>query len=817
MKKRLWMMLVVALTAMGARADQMETEDGGFPIVTDKVVATIVYDKENDHSVVGVVAEALSGDIQMVTGKKPVVTTALEAGQYPIVMGTLGRSALIDQLVKEKKVDVTGIEGKWEAYTIQIVNSQLSTANSQKALVIVGSTPRGTAYGAFEVSRRIGVSPWVWWADVVPKHQDVLEWKESEQMTSKEPSVKFRGIFINDEDWGLKPWASAKMDTDIKNIGPRTYERVFELLLRLRGNILWPAMHKVSQAFWTIAENPQLARRYDIVMGSSHCEPMLRNNVGEWIWDGADYNYATNAKQVQEYWRERVEESKDMDVMYTLGMRGVHDGAIQGYKGATNIASGLKDIISFQRSLIRDIVNEDVTQVPQTFIPYKEVLDAYNAGLQVPEDVTLTWVDDNHGFIRQMPTKAEQHRKGSHGIYYHLSYYGKPQDYLWLSTIGPTQISYELTRGYEQGIQRLWMINVGDIKPAEAELEFCMDLAWDIEAWSPEKASTWTLAWAERTFGKDVAEPIAHIKQEYYRLAAGGKPEHVAFVNYTDEEMDERLRAYEAISEEVDAVKTHIRADLKDAFFELIEYPVKGAHLMNVKHLRAQQSLTEATAGHKAMALQYASEAQQAYDQIQTLTHTYNTQTAGGKWNGIMSASPRNQPAFNMPSVATAASVSPVETASSKATHITIPASDYMSASPSVKAIDGLGMQQKAVCVWPTNQTFYQKATDAPYVDYSIPVKKGTNIVTVRCLPTFPVHAGGTLRYAVQNLSNGEAPKVHNIATKATSDIWSQNVLRGWATGTPYEHEAKQDGILSLRVFLMDAGLVICEVTVEQN
>ena len=194
---------------------------------------------------------------------------------------------------------------------------------------------------------------------------------------------------------------------------------------------------------------------------------------------------------------------------------------------AANIAAGLQEIIAFQRSLIRSIVNEDVTQVPQTFIPYKEVLDAYNTGMNVPDDVTLTWVDDNHGFIRQMPTETEQQRAGSHGIYYHLSYYGAPQDYLWLSSIGPAQISYELTRGYEQGIQRLWIINVGDIKPAEAELQFCMDLAWDVDAWNPENANQWNRHWAAENFGEEVADGLAEVKKEYYRLAAGGKPEHV--------------------------------------------------------------------------------------------------------------------------------------------------------------------------------------------------------------------------------------------------------------------------------------------------
>lgn len=786
----------------------------GFPIVGGPIVADIVTDDTNDHPVVGVAAKALAADIRLVTGQEPEVKPTAAAQRYPIIIGTLGQSDIVDQLANTGKVDCSAIEGKWEAYTLQYVENIGDSI--PRALVIAGSTPRGTAYGVFHLSRLIGVSPWVWWADVVPAHHDQLYFTAADNFTSKEPSVRFRGIFINDEDWGLQPWASAKMDTNIHNIGPRTYERVFELLLRLRANILWPAMHKVSRAFWTIDENPQLAAQYDIVLGSSHCEPMLRNNVGEWAASGASYNYATNRTAVQQYWRTRVEESKDQDVMYTLGMRGVHDGGIQGYSGATNIAAGLQEIIAFQRSLIRSIVNEDLTQVPQTFIPYKEVLDAYNTGMNVPDDVTLTWVDDNHGFIRQMPTETEQQRAGSHGIYYHLSYYGAPQDYLWLSSIGPAQISYELTRGYEQGIQRLWIINVGDIKPAEAELQFCMDLAWDVDAWNPENANQWNRHWAAENFGEEVADGLAEVKKEYYRLAAGGKPEHVMFVDYSNEEMEARLAAYNTIAKQVEALKPSIRPELSDAYFQLIEYPVMGAYLMNVKHLRALQSMSEARLGHAAQALQYADEAREAYNEIQRLTTIYNKNIAHGKWDGIMSASPRSQPAFQMPTVATQTNISPVESMSSADSQMTIAASAYVTASSTLRKLQGLGMQQEAVAVWPMDMKSYTQAADAPYAEYVLPVKAGENVVTLRLLPTFPVHAGGTLRYATELLGHDANPVINSIATSANAADWKQNVLRGWATGKSIAYTAAEAGEVKLRIYFMDPGLALQEITIDQ-
>ena len=789
-----------------------EATEGAFVIANAEGTAPIVFDAA-DHSVVGIAAQALGSDMEAVCGQHPIVGNELVAGTTPIIAGTLGQSTLINALAECGKLDVSNIAGKWEAYTLQVVSRPQEGIG--QALVIAGSTPRGTAYGIFELSRLMGVSPWIWWADVKPETHPAL-YATAGSLTVDEPSVRFRGIFINDEDWGLEPWAAANMDTSIKNIGPRTYERVFELLLRLRANIIWPAMHPCSTAFWRIAENPQLAAQYDIVLGSSHCEPMLRNNVGEWTASASSYNYATNPSGVQAYWRTRVEESKNQDVMYTLGMRGVHDGAIQGYSGAANIAAGLTKIISFQRSLIHDIVNEDVTQVPQTFIPYKEVLDAYNYGLQVPDDVTLTWVDDNHGFIRQMPTTAEQARAGSNGIYYHISYWGSPQDYLWLSSIGPSQISYELTRGYQQGIQRLWIINVGDIKPAEAELEFCMDLAWDIDAWGPTKAAKWSRQWAARTFGKDVGDELGSIKQEYYRLAAAGKPEHVSFVTYTAEEMDQRIADYKALADRVAAIKGSIRSDLQDAFFQLIEYPVRGAYLMNVKHLRAKQSFVEASAGRRTTALQYAADATSAYNEIQTLTNKYNKQIAGGKWNGIMSAAPRGLATFGRPAVATAADVNPIESNLFEGAHVTVPAASYLASSPSVKKLDGLGMQEQAVCVWPMDLTSYSRAADAPYVEYELPVKAGSNTITPHFLPTFPLHAGGTLRYAFQFVGTSASPTVGSIATKATSSVWSQNVLRGWATGNSYDYEATADGTAKVRIYLMDPGIALCEIAIDQ-
>ena len=465
-------------------------EDGAAPFVIDAA----------DAEVVATAAQAVCGDIETVTGVRPAVLTSVPSAGTAVIAGTIGQSSLIDGMVESGRLDVSGIKGKWEAFGLQMVENPVDGLD--KALVVFGSTPRGTAYALFEISRLAGVSPFIWWADVAPQKRQALHVGGDRTLVG-EPSVKYRGIFINDEDWGIWVWAKDNFESDHGNMGPKTYAKVMELLLRLRANTLWPAMHHQTEAFWANKDNLPVARRYDIVLGSSHCEQMLRDNLWEWDRYGghgnSDFNYATNKAMVQKYWADRVGESRGYDAIYTLGMRGVHDEGINGYPTTADKVRGLTEIIAYQRQLLADSIG-DPTTIPQAFIPYKEVLDAYNAGLKVPDDVTLLWVDDNHGYIRQLPTDAEQARSGGNGIYYHLSYLGTPASYLWLSSISPSLISYELTKGYRNGMDTQWIINVGDIKPAEAELEFCMELAWDIDRWTPENAWKFTRYWMSMPF-----------------------------------------------------------------------------------------------------------------------------------------------------------------------------------------------------------------------------------------------------------------------------------------------------------------------------
>ncbi|MCR4995345.1 MAG: glycosyl hydrolase 115 family protein [Bacteroidales bacterium] len=786
-----------------------------FVIASPATQADIVV-AENDAEVVSTAARCLSSDVKAITGQAldihitAIAGAAALYGRQPIIAGTLGQSVLIDSLAAAGKIDAEAVRGRWEVYGLQMVKKPFE--GTDRALVIYGSTPRGTAYGLLELSLQMGVSPYIWWADVGPARHNAL-YIQGEKTISEAPAVRYRGIFINDEDWGLMPWAAKTLDKVYGNIGANTYAKVMELLLRLRANTLWPAMHPCSQAFWDNKDNMSVARKYDIMLGSSHCEQMLRDNEWEWRrapWNGTNesWNYANNAPVIRRYWEERVAESKGYDAMYTLGMRGVHDWGISGYPTTDDKVRGLTEIIGFQRSLLRKYIG-DPTQIPQLFIPYKEVLDAYNAGLHVPEDVTLCWVDDNHGYIRQLPLPSEQARPGGNGIYYHLSYWGSPHDYLWLCSHSPSLISYELSRAYAQGIQTLWIINVGDIKPAEAELEFCMDLAWDADAWAPENAWRYMRYWASKTFGEAVADEIAAIKREYYRLAAGGKPEHVFAISYSDAERERRISAYASLAAAVETLRSAIPPRLQDAYYQLIEYPVKGAYCMNVKEFRATQSLALASQGQREQALAYAREAHRAYEEIQALTARYNTDIAHGKWNGMMSAAPRGLKQFRMPQVATDSMISsPSADVPEEPRTVVVPASDYTAAHGHFTVMEGLGISDRGVTIWPLDMTRYTTG-DAPSLEYEIPVRQGENTLSVRCLPTFPVNTTYDLRVAL-SVDNGPS-QVISLKTEATKGKWNRNVLQGFNEAAITYH-AEKDKKVRVRVGVMDPGVVVCEI-----
>jgi hypothetical protein len=672
-----------------------------FPIAGNSQAAGIYVSPQSPETV-RVAAQAFASDVSQVTGVQPSMLRSLDAPLPAdlILVGVLGQSPEIDALVASHKLDASAVGGKWESAVTAVVAAPMPGV--RRALVIAGSDRRGAAYALFTLSRQMGVSPWTWWADVPVQHHAAVCVRDGVQI-QPEPSVQYRGIFLNDEDWGLRPWASKKMDPTVDggkgsgdqakgNIGPHTYERIFELLLRLHANSLWPAMHPGSLAFNAVPENAKLADKWGIVMGSSHSEALLRNNVGEWNekTDGP-WNYQVNAPAMNAYWDKRLAENGKYENFYTVGLRGVHDSGLEA-KGTPEVKARLvEDVMAEQRAILAKHITTDLPKIPQVIWLYKESLDLYRVGMKVPPDVTLGWTDDNYGYIRELPDAAEQTRPGGSGVYYHVSYWGAPHDYLWLCTTPPALIREEMTKAYDHNARRYWILNVGDLKPAEMDIDYFLQLAWDepgtaamtqrefLTGWFSEQ---FPLAAPETTIGRSitasstasstaslssVGSRIAGLMTRYYALNFIRKPEFMGFNGYNDgikrtafnpnawgDQNRSRLDEWKRIEADRIAIAKALPPQYASAFFELVAYPVGAGAAMNDKFLLTDRGYLDAS--EHRLESSNAAVASSGYSSIAGLTSRYNA-LENGKWDGIMSDAPRERHVFEMPRTATAADV----------------------------------------------------------------------------------------------------------------------------------------------------------------
>ena len=600
-----------------------------------KGTAASIWTDGEDYPVVGICAGFLANDIERVGQVRPVLSTAESldgiTGRNVVIAGTLGHSALVDALIGTRKIDVSDIEGKWESFMVKTISNPFP--GTDKAFIIVGSDKRGTAFGLTSLCEAIGVSPWYFWADVTPQTQPALFLQKGE-FSQGEPSVKYRGFFINDERFGgWARWSEQTFETDTHLVGPKTYSKVFELLLRLKANYLWPAMHPGTQAFNGDPENARLADDYAIVMGTSHCEQMLRNNEDEWKKPGTfgDFNYLTNRETMIKYWEDRIKTNGCYENTYTIGLRGIHDYPMEGAQTNEERVNVMQQAINDQRDILKRNIDKDISDIPQVLCTYEEVLEAYHGGLQVPDDVTLLWSDDKQGYLRNLCNPQERKRAGGAGVYYHISYHGDPDSWFWLSPLSPSLISTEMCKSYDYGADRIWVFNVGDIKPAEKELSFAMELAWDINRWRPEKASGYIEHWFTKTFGAQHAKEIAALQERYYRLMAYGKEFHTRWLEYTPEEIEWRKEEWKKIADETERIGTLMPERLKPAFFEMFEYPMRGAQLTNEYVLEARKSMVFAGNGG-GDALASAEKSVVAMAEVDELTNYYNDELLDGKW-----------------------------------------------------------------------------------------------------------------------------------------------------------------------------------------
>lgn len=845
--------LIVALAAVVTAQSISVTATlraGDLPIVHKGRVASLFYSDE-DHKVVHIAAADLAADIGRVTGKRPPVTTTSPAVETAVIVGTIGKSPLIDGMANSGKLDVSAIRGKWESFMIRIV--ELPLANVGRALVIAGSDRRGTAFGVYEVSNLIGVSPWYWWADSVPDHRANLILTRG-SITSREPSVKYRGIFINDEDWGLQPWAANTFEPETGDIGPKTYAKVFELLLRLKANTLWPAMHEVTRPFNSIPANRQIADDYAIVMGSSHAEPMLRNNVGEWKADKNAFNFVTNPDGVTQYWEQRVRENGKFENIYTIGMRGIHDSPILGTKSQAERISLLEKVFSAQRGLIAKHVDSDAESVPQIFCPYKEVLTDYRAGLKVPEDVTIVFPDDNFGYIRQFPTVEERKRKGGFGVYYHISYLGRPFSYLWLNSTPPALIWQEMNKAYTNGMRNLWIVNVGDIKPGEIGMEFFLQMAYEADRWTIENQHDYLRTIASREFGDRDAEEIADILDRYYRLGFQRRPEHLQWYlpneptrpsPLTISEKLDRLGEYANLRKRAETLCSKLAVYKKDAFYQLVLYPIKSAALANERFFAAEIA-REFGAKWPSIGRDWALRSIAADREITKETKHFNETLTGGKWRNIMSM---EMNAGQWPSMRTTPpNISPYDfattgkgaesfrpLAANEARYgtrestslfsewkgvVSVEAESFQRSNPTAgfawRVIRGLGKTGDSVSVFPAYARTFDTNAVTPSLEYEIDIQNTDEFdLYFFLIPTQPLVKSNALRIAFsidgQKTEIVEAGKGIEVSSRE----WSKNILDATVVGRARISVTKGRHIL--RISAVDTGVVLDKIVLARS
>ena len=669
-------LMLSALVAVSAGPAQVAVHEKSpetkyaFTLASPRQTAAILYDA-SDAAVVKRAAELFAADVEAVTGRRPQVTSATGETGPAVIVGTVGGSALIRRLSEAGKIDTAPLEGAWERYLIQTVANPLP--GIRKALVIAGSDRRGAAYGLFTLSELIGVSPWYWWADVPVKKHAALH-VDAPPTYSQTPSVRYRGIFLNDEDWGLTPWASQTFEPERGNIGPRTYAKVCELLLRLKANYLAPAMHPVSTSFNQIPENKLVADTFAIVMGSTHCEPLLLNTASEWDTKTmGPWNYDKNKEGINRVLTQRVRENSPYENVYTLALRGLHDGAMSTTLPMHEKVRMLQQALLDQRRILAENIDRPVETVPQAFTPYKEVLEIYSNGLELPDDITIVWPDDNYGYMKRLSGVREQRRTGRSGVYYHVSYLGVPHSYLWFSTTPPSLMYEELRKAYDTTADRLWLVNCGDLKGSEMQVSLFLDMAWDIGRFTADNVVSYPARWLAGIFGEAYYDRLEAMTREHLRLAFPRKPEYMgwgyhwnrfdhnceqltdtdfSFTNY--DEAQRRLEAYRQLGARAEALLHEIGDEARPAFYQLVYYPLRGAELMNRMTLGGQRNRWYARQG-RAATNAVRDEVQRCYDSLQVITRGYNS-LLGGKWNHMMSMRQNYDGVsayFNLPHLAT--------------------------------------------------------------------------------------------------------------------------------------------------------------------
>jgi len=603
---------------------QHEISKNAFAIVANGKAASIYVDAADWKGVIRA-ANDLGDDVRKVTGVASNVKESTTPETGSIIVGTIGKSKLIDKLIADKKIDVSDIKGRWESFVIQTVDGNL---------IVAGTDKRGTIYGIYDISEKIGVSPWYFWADVPAKKSNELYVKAG-RFVQESPKVKYRGIFINDESPSFTGWCSAKFG----GVNSKMYANMFELLLRLKANFLWPAM-------WGNAFNeddplsPAVADEYGIVMGNSHHEPMMRSQkeytkrqqeIGAW-------DFVTNSANLEKFWFDGLNRNKNYENVITMGMRGDGDVAMGKGDDLENIKT-LQNVVKSQRNIIQKVYNDDPANHPQLWAIFTEVQRYYDAGLTVPDDIILLLCDNNWGYIRRILPPKEKNRIGGVGLYYHIDMNGGPWNDRWVNTTTIPKLREQFNLAYQTGINKLWVINVGDLKPKEIPINFIMNYAWNPEAVPADKTMDYSIDWATKTFGSEHAVEIADIVSKYpkynlWRKAEAQVPNIFSVVNHN--EGDRVIKLWRDVAGKAETLKSKIAPEAQDAYYQLVYYPAKASAGVAEMYIAADKNNLYAKQG-RVSANDYAKRVRDLYDLDKQLSDYYNGPMADGKWKNMMS------------------------------------------------------------------------------------------------------------------------------------------------------------------------------------
>jgi endo-1,4-beta-D-glucanase Y len=784
--------------------------DRSFALVRAGQPAAVIVEAGADPALQHV-GRSFASDLSRVSGRPALqLKGVVGAPREVVLVGELGRSPLVAGLLASGKIrsaDLTGLKGQWEAYRQLVVDKPFKGVD--RALVIIGSDRRGAVFGAYDLSARIGVSPWHWWADVpVARQADVFV---TAGVRGDQPAVKYRGIFINDEAPALTTWAQARFGG--ANSG--MYAHVFELLLRLKANYLWPAMWPPRAFNADDPKNMVLADEMGIVMGTSHHEPMSRAH-DEWQRNkGGAWDYAKNAPQLREFWRGGIQrmmgrpDGKAFDTLVTVGMRGDGDEPMSEHTATTLLETIVKD----QRQIIADVTRQPADKTPQMWALYKEVQDYYDAGLKVPDDVLLLFADDNWGQIRRLPSPESSggvRRPGGYGVYYHFDYVGGPRNYKWLNTNQIEKTWQQMNLAHEHGADALWIVNVGDIKPMEFPISFFLDMAWAPKRMTPAALAAYPKDWAAATFGAPQAAEIGELVTRFSQYAARRKPELIdprsfPLGNASADALDggdfgRRVAEWDALQARVAKVKQSLRPDQLDAYFQLVEHPVLALANLYRLYYAAAWNNKLAKAGD-VRANVFADRAEAAFARDQAIADQYHA-VAGGKWAGMMlqthiGYTSWQQPEKNiMPAVQRVAGTPDASVVdrqlavaqSAGASPARVIEATQFARATSAKgltwtAIPNLGQGQGAVMALPQGRAATTLADDMR-LEYEVDLAQpGAWSLQLHMVPTIDVRKAGGIRLAVaigerpaQILTLNLIPTATSADTREQKD-WSRAVI----------------------------------------